>query len=56
MVTEGSIHYQSGGGIVADSDPENEYNETLLKAKALFSSLDIDHDPGTVAKNISTEV
>ena len=27
---------QSGGGIVADSVPLNEYNEILQKSKALF--------------------
>ncbi|HHS13609.1 MAG TPA: anthranilate synthase component I family protein [bacterium] len=30
---------QAGAGIVADSDPETEYNETLSKAKALFDAL-----------------
>jgi para-aminobenzoate synthetase component 1 len=28
-----------GGGIVADSDPEEEYEETLVKAKALIEAL-----------------
>lgn len=28
-----------GGGIVWDSDPENEYNETLLKSKALTGAM-----------------
>ncbi|NVK19916.1 MAG: aminodeoxychorismate synthase component I [Methylocystaceae bacterium] len=31
---------QVGGGIVADSDPESEYLETLDKARALFSAFD----------------
>jgi len=35
------IHLQVGGGIVYDSDPELEYQETLHKAKALFESLGI---------------
>ena len=30
------IHYHSGSGIVADSDPQREYEETLLKAEAFF--------------------
>ena len=32
----GQIHYASGSGIVADSDPAREYDETLLKASAFF--------------------
>lgn len=30
---------QVGAGIVADSDPESEYNETLQKAEAMFKAL-----------------
>jgi len=36
---EDKIYFQVGGGIVADSDPLNEYEETLVKAKALFGCL-----------------
>jgi para-aminobenzoate synthetase component 1 len=32
-------YFQAGGGIVWDSDPEMEYEETLHKAKALFRTL-----------------
>ena len=32
------IHYHSGSGIVADSDPDREYEETLLKAEAFFKA------------------
>ena len=31
-----TMYVQAGAGIVADSNPENEYQETLNKAKALF--------------------
>jgi len=41
ILSNGTIHYQSGGGIVADSEPEAEYKETLLKAKAFFNALGI---------------
>ena len=36
MVLKGGVGYvQAGGGIVADSDPESEYQESVNKAKAL---------------------
>jgi para-aminobenzoate synthetase component 1 len=36
MLVEGDrISYQVGGGIVADSDPESEYHETLHKGRGL---------------------
>ncbi len=34
-----NIYIQAGAGVVADSVPENEYYETINKAKALFKSL-----------------
>lgn len=33
------VYFQVGGGIVADSDPEEEYQETLHKARALMKSI-----------------
>ncbi len=35
------IEIQAGGGVVADSDPENEYNETLRKGGALLKAAEI---------------
>jgi para-aminobenzoate synthetase component 1 len=35
----GRVTFSAGGGIVADSDPEGEYQETLDKARALISAL-----------------
>ena len=36
LVMEGdTISVQAGAGIVADSDPEREYQETMNKARAL---------------------
>jgi len=32
------FYFQAGGGIVADSDPEAEYQETLDKARALIDA------------------
>ena len=34
------VYFSAGGGIVADSDPEQEYRETLDKARALIDALD----------------
>lgn len=39
VVKEGTAYFQVGGGIVADSDPEAEYEETLDKARALARGL-----------------
>ena len=38
-VTADRLTFQVGGGIVADSDPESEYRETLHKARGLFETL-----------------
>jgi para-aminobenzoate synthetase component I len=35
----GRVTFSVGGGIVADSDPESEYQETLQKARALITAL-----------------
>jgi len=35
----GTVHFQVGGGIVADSDPASEYEETLHKGRALMEAL-----------------
>jgi anthranilate/para-aminobenzoate synthase component I len=39
LIKDGRLHFHVGGGVVYDSDPEAEYQETLDKAKALFESL-----------------
>lgn len=39
VVKDGVAHYQAGGAIVYDSNPENEYLETLHKARALTEAL-----------------
>jgi anthranilate synthase component 1 len=35
VVKDGSMYVQAGGGIVADSDPEAEFQESCNKARAL---------------------
>jgi len=42
VIKNGLVHVPVGGGIVADSDPAAEYEETLVKAKAMFASLGLD--------------
>jgi para-aminobenzoate synthetase component 1 len=40
LALRGQVYFQAGGGIVADSDPEQEYRETLDKARALIQALE----------------
>lgn len=40
VLKDKKIHVQAGAGIVADSDPETEYRESLNKAGALFSAIE----------------
>lgn len=35
VVKDGQLHVQAGGGVVADSDPEAEFQETRSKARAV---------------------
>ncbi|MGH1398805.1 MAG: anthranilate synthase component I [Alphaproteobacteria bacterium] len=36
LVKDGKVYVQAGGGVVADSDPEFEYQETVNKSKAII--------------------
>ncbi len=38
LVKDGTLYVQAGGGVVADSDPDAEYEETVQKANALKSA------------------
>jgi anthranilate synthase component 1 len=40
IVKDGMMYVQAGGGVVADSVPEAEFQETVNKAKALFTAAD----------------
>ncbi len=40
LIKDGTMYVQAGGGIVADSVPEAEYQESVNKAKALFAAAD----------------
>ena len=38
LVKDGTLYVQAGAGIVADSDPEAEYQETVNKARAIIQA------------------
>ena len=46
VIKDGTLYVQAGGGIVYDSDPEAEFQETVSKAKALM-------DAAAVARNFN---
>lgn len=39
VITPGEVHVQAGAGVVADSVPENEFQETLKKAQAMLQAI-----------------
>jgi len=39
LIKDGQVHIQAGAGIVADSVPATEYQETISKASALFKAI-----------------
>jgi para-aminobenzoate synthetase component 1 len=39
LAVAGRVYFSAGGGIVADSDPEQEYRETLDKARGMIDAL-----------------
>jgi anthranilate synthase component 1 len=41
VLEDGKAYVQAGGGIVADSVPENEFEETLNKARALLRAIQV---------------
>ena len=40
LLKDGKAYVQSGGGVVADSTPEGEYQETVNKAMAGMRAID----------------
>ncbi|HVT90531.1 MAG TPA: anthranilate synthase component I family protein [Tepidisphaeraceae bacterium] len=44
IIKDGLAHIPVGGGIVADSIPSDEYEETLVKARAMFAALEVTSD------------
>src|ERR1700757_1033806 len=43
VIKNGVAHVQAGGGLVADSTPEGEYQETVNKSRALLAALEAAH-------------
>ena len=41
VIKDGVAYVQAGGGVVADSVPESEYYETMNKARALLSAIEM---------------
>jgi len=41
VIADGTAYVQAGAGIVADSVPEHEYEETLNKARGLLKAIEI---------------
>ncbi|MBF0188955.1 MAG: anthranilate synthase component I [Magnetococcales bacterium] len=41
VIKDGTLSIQAGAGIVADSDPAREYDETMNKARTIFRSVDL---------------
>ena len=41
VIKDGIAYVQAGGGVVADSVPENEYYETMNKARALLNAIEM---------------
>jgi anthranilate synthase component 1 len=39
VIKDGMLHIQAGAGIVADSVPRNEWDETMNKGRALFRAV-----------------
>jgi anthranilate synthase component 1 len=44
VICNGKVYVQAGAGLVADSDPASEYQETVNKAKALLAAIEITVD------------
>ncbi|MGH7509851.1 MAG: aminodeoxychorismate synthase component I [Gemmatimonadales bacterium] len=56
LALRGQVYFQAGGGIVADSDPELEYRETLDKAAALIETLVESRESGVGSREHSTHL
>ena len=46
VIKDGQLHVQAGAGIVADSIPEREWEETMSKAGAMFRAVTMVEEAG----------
>ena len=53
VIREGSVYFSVGAGIVADSIPAAEYDETLAKARGFLSALSPTIDAGSLVSPVS---
>ena len=51
---DGRAYFHAGGGVVWDSDPEAEYEETLTKAKAMRAALEMDTERSDTGEKTET--
>ncbi len=47
VIHNDTIYVQAGAGLVADSVPENEWNETLNKARGLLKAIELAEGRGS---------
>lgn len=50
LVKDGRLYVQAGGGVVADSTPEGEFQETCNKARAVLNAADLTVERHTAAR------
>ncbi|GAA4423532.1 anthranilate synthase component I [Bremerella cremea] len=50
VIQDGTAYVQAGAGIVADSDPKMEYQETLNKARGILKAIEITERRSAAAK------
>ena len=51
LIKNNRVYIQAGGGVVADSDPASEFDESVNKARAMIRALNAAREFETVAGN-----
>ncbi len=55
IIKEGMAYVNTGGGIVAESDAEAEWNETIVKARSMLTGLSVVRDLRSVIQSVRME-